>query len=145
MAGMQVVGIARLDRSEELKLPLFLSPVQAGFPSPAEDYIERRLDLNDLVVQHPTATFFVKVEGESMEEANIFTGDILVVDRSLEPAHNKIVVAVVNGEFTVKRLSIESQGVFLLPENPKYRAIKITSAMDFQIWGTVTYVIHKAA
>lgn len=126
------------------KLPIFSAAVQAGFPSPAEDHIEKRLDLNELVVRHPTATFFVRVEGESMSDANIHSGDILVVDRSLQPSHGKIVIAIIDGEFTVKRLRITAGGVFLMPENPKYPEIKIEPGTEFQIWGTVTYVIHKA-
>lgn len=141
---LQVTEISQADCGKPLALPLFLARIQAGFPSPAEDYIEKRLDVNELVVKHPTATFFVRVEGESMQDANIHSGDILVVDRSLEPTHGKIVVAVVDGEFTVKRLSVTPKGVFLMPENPQYPAIRINSDMEFQIWGVVTYVIHKA-
>ncbi|KAF3361930.1 Protein UmuD [Chlamydiales bacterium STE3] len=125
-------------------LPEFVSAIQAGFPSPAEDYIERSLDLNELMVKHPAATFFVRVEGDSMKDAHIQSGDILVVDRALEPTNGKIVVAIVNGEFTVKRLKIAKDGVFLVPENNAYPALKIHSETDFQVWGVVTYVIHKS-
>src|SRR4029079_15859199 len=96
-------------------LPLFLSRIAAGFPSPADDYLEKRLDLNDLVIKPPAATFFVCVEGDSMRDAGILSGDILVVDRSIEPSHGKIVVAVLNGEFTVKRLHADSVRVALKP------------------------------
>lgn len=140
---LRIVDISRPEVGSEQLLPAFLSGVQAGFPSPADDYIENQLDLNELVVQHPAATFFVRVEGESMRDANIRSGDILVVDRSLEGANGKIVIAVMNGEFTVKRLSITASGTFLIPENPKYPSFKIEPDSDFQIWGVVTYVIHK--
>lgn len=124
--------------------PAFLSPVQAGFPSPADDYVENSLDLNELVLQHPAATFFVRVEGESMIDANIHSGDILVVDRSISAASGKIVVAVINGEFTVKRLVQKNGAVYLQPENSRFPPIKVDPEGDFQIWGVVTYIIHKA-
>ncbi len=125
-------------------IPAFLTSVQAGFPSPADDYVESALDLNALIIQHPSATFFVRVEGESMIDANIHSGDTLVVDRSIEPSNGKIVIAVINGEFTVKRFVINQSGAFLAPENPKYPTFKIEQDSEFQIWGVVTYVIHKA-
>jgi DNA polymerase V len=127
-----------------LSLPLFLSPVSAGFPSPSEDYVEKNLDLNELLIRHPAATFFVRVEGASMKNAKISDGDILVVDRSLTAASGKIVVAVLNGEFTVKRVRIEKGMIELVPENESFSPIKITPQTDFQIWGVVTYIIHKA-
>ena len=125
-------------------LPLFFTRIAAGFPSPADDYIEKKLDLNDLVIQHPTATFFVRVEGESMCGAGISSGDILVVDRSVEAVSGKIVVAILDGEFTVKRIHLGPRGITLLPENASYPAIEVPPQSDFQVWGVVTYVIHKA-
>ena len=127
-----------------LPIPAFLVGVQAGFPSPADDYIEKQLDLNDLVVKHPTATFFVRVEGNSMRDAGILPGDIIVVDRSLEAAHDKIVVAVINSEFTVKRIKITPKGICLASENPAFPNIEISPECEFQVWGVVTYIIHKA-
>jgi len=124
-------------------LPLFDTRVKAGFPSPADDSIEARLDLNELIVKHPSATFFVRVEGDSMEGANIYDGDILVVDRSITASNNKIVIAILNGEFTVKRISIEKNQITLLPENIQFPPLKITKEMDFEIWGVVTHIIHK--
>ena len=91
-------------------VPLFQDPISAGFPSVAEDYIENSLDLNELIIKHPASTFFVRVQGDSMRGAGILSGDILVVDRSLEASNNKIIVAIVNGEFTVKRLVLGSDG-----------------------------------
>ncbi len=123
-------------------LPLFQNPVTAGFPSPAEDEIEKKLDLNELLIKHPSATFFLRVSGASMIKAGIHDNDILIVDRSLEPTHGKIVVAAVNGELTVKRLHLEKNRVFLLAENDVYRPIEITEGIELHIWGVVTSVIH---
>jgi DNA polymerase V len=123
-------------------LPLFQNPVTAGFPSPAEDEIEKKLDLNELLIKHPSATFFLRVSGASMIKAGIHDNDILIVDRSIEPAHGKIVVAAVNGELTVKRLHLEKNRVFLMAENDTYRPIEITEGIELHIWGVVTSVIH---
>ena len=140
---LKVIEITQPGPSSTAPIPAFMSPVQAGFPSPADDYEENKLDLNALVIKHPTATFFVRVEGESMADADIHSGDILVVDRSLEASNGKIVIAVVNGEFTVKRFVTNSSGTFLVPENPNYPTLKIEEGSEFQIWGVVTFVIHK--
>ncbi len=126
-----------------VKLPLFLESVSAGFPSPADDYLERRLDLNEHLIKNPASTFFVRVNGDSMINAGIHTGDILVVDRSLDPKHNNIVIAVIDGDLTVKRLSIDKTKISLLPENPKYPKIEITTEMNFEVWGVVRSVIHS--
>lgn len=128
-----------------MKLPLFSVPVRAGFPSPAEDYLEQNLDLNEHLIQHPAATFFVRVEGDSMRGAGIHKGDILIVDRALETSNGKIVVAVINGEFTVKRIRIAENRVFLEPENPQYSSMEVPPESDFRVWGIVTYVIHKCS
>lgn len=139
-------NLPRLDISltiNDLKMKLsFLPSVSAGFPSPAEDYVEKNLDLNELLIAHPAATFFVRVEGESMAGAQIHTGDILVVDRALSPANGSIVIAVLNGEFTVKRVQIKGKRLFLVPENPAFTPIEVVKEADFQVWGVVTYVIH---
>jgi DNA polymerase V len=124
-------------------IPLFLSPVAGGFPSPATDYIEQNLDLNEYLIKHPAATFFVRVSGNSMIRAGIFSGDILIVDKSLNPKQDSIIVAILNGEFTVKRFRKEQGKIILYPENEKYLPTTITEGMDFQIWGVVTNVIHK--
>ncbi len=126
-----------------VELPLFLESVSAGFPSPADDYLERRLDLNEHLIKNPASTFFVRVNGDSMINAGIYTGDILVVDRSLDPKDGNIVIAVIDGELTVKRLSIGKNKIALLPENPKYKKIEITSEMNFEVWGVVRSVIHS--
>ncbi len=123
--------------------PLYASAVSAGSPSPADDCIETALDLNEYFIKHPTATFFVRVTGDSMIKANIYDRDVLIVDRSLTPKQNDIVIAVLNGELTVKRLKIESDVIYLLPENPDYPPIKVTQSMSFTVWGVVTTVIHS--
>lgn len=143
MLGKMNLEICTPQVGKSLPMPLFSSCIAAGFPSPAEDYIEKRLDLNELMIKHPIATFFVRVAGESMVDAGIRSGDILVVDRSVSPASGKIVVAVLNGEFTVKRLVIGKRGVSLIAENKSYPTIDVTKDMDFQVWGVVTYVIHR--
>ncbi|GGI79297.1 SOS (error prone) mutagenesis protein UmuD (RumA) [Legionella impletisoli] len=136
--------LAFLDQGKEsFALPLYGSSVRAGFPSPADDYIERKLDLNTHLIKHPAATFFVKAAGESMINAGIQSGDILVVDRSLEASHNKIVIAAVNGELTVKRLYRVAGKVQLVAENPDFEPIDITEEQDLVIWGVVTHVIHQ--
>ena len=126
-----------------MELPLYSSTVRAGFPSPADDYIECKLDLNTHLIQHPAATFFVKASGDSMKNAGIQSGDTLIVDRSLEASHGKIIIAAINGELTVKRLSRQQGQVKLLAENPAYEPIDITIEQDLVIWGVVTHVIHQ--
>ena len=138
-----ISAVYRYTGGMELERPLIGSAVAAGFPSPAQDYIEETLDLNQHLISHPMATYFVKVEGYSMVNAGIYPGDILIVDRSLEPVHKKIVIAVVDGELTVKRLYREKKKWFLAPENPEFEPIEITGDMSFKIWGVVTYAIHK--
>lgn len=125
-----------------LKRPLFACGVSAGFPSPAEDYVEGRLDLNQFMVKHPAATFFVRVSGDSMIGAGIHHDDILVVDRSLEPVSGRVVIAVVNGELTVKRLVRCNGEARLLAENPNYPPMELTEETACEVWGVVTFVIH---
>ena len=122
--------------------PLFESRVPAGFPSPAADYEEDRLDLNRYLIKHPAATFFVRAVGDSMIGAGIHCGDLLIVDRSLEPKDKSVVIAVIDGELTVKRIRIEKKKITLEPENKSYSIRRITEDTDFQVWGVVTNVIH---
>lgn len=124
-------------------LPLYGSRIAAGFPSPADDHLEAAIDLNEQLVQHPAATFFVRVQGHSMINAGIHHGDLLIVDRSLQPKSGAIVIAVVNGELTVKRLHIDAGNVWLLPENPDFAPLPIAEGMDLHIWGVVAHVIHS--
>ena len=124
------------------KFPLYSNKISAGFPSPADDHIEKQLDLNEHLIKNPSSTFFLRVSGESMKNAGIFPNDILIVDRSLKPIDGKIVIAALDGELTVKRLRREKNILYLMPENPDYQPIKINEAQDLIIWGVVTNVIH---
>lgn len=125
------------------EIPLYTSTVHAGFPSPADDNIECKLDLNTHLIKHPSATFFVKAVGDSMIHAGIQSGDMLIVDRSIEATHGKIIIAAINGELTVKRLSCVNDSVQLLAENENYQPIDISLEQDLVIWGVVTHVIHQ--
>jgi len=129
--------------SLRLNIPLFLERVSAGFPSPAEDYIEKTLDLNELCIQHPAATFFVRVDGESMIGAGIFPGDVLVVDRSLRAQHGDIIIASLESEMTVKELHLTPAPVYLLPRNPAYQPILIQEGMVLEVFGVVTNVVRS--
>jgi len=124
-------------------LPLFGHKVVAGFPSPAEDYIEARLDLNAKLIRNKEATFLLSVQGDSMKDAGIMDGDILVVDRSIEPQDGKIVIAALEGELTVKRLSMKSTGTWLVPENDDYPPIPVKEGAEIVIWGVVTATISQ--
>lgn len=130
-----------ISTSLEVSLPLMLSTVAAGFPSPATDYIEKTIDLNDYLVRHPSATFMVRAEGESMTGAFIPAKALLVIDRSLTAKHNDIILAAVNGDFTVKRLIQKPDEVWLYPANSKFKPIKIEQGTDFLVWGVVTSII----
>ena len=123
--------------------PLFLSGVSAGFPSPADDYLDRKLDLNEHLIKNPAATFFVRVAGDSMTGTGINDDDILIVDRSLEPVSGSIVIAVINGELAVKRLLKNNNTCQLVAENPHYPPLEISEETPLEIWGVVTYAIHR--
>ena len=127
----------------QLKIPLFLERVSAGFPSPAEDYVERTLDLNELCIQHPSATFFVRVQGESMIDAGIFPGDVLVVDRSLQARHGDVIIASLASEMTVKQLHLTPPPVKLLPRNANYSPIVIDDESVMEVFGVVTNVVRS--
>ncbi len=124
------------------EIPLFTSFVTAGFPSPADDYLDKNIDLNEYLIANQSSTFLVRVKGDSMQGCGILDGDILVVDRSLEPAHNRVIVGIIDGEFTVKRFVRENGKAWLKPENPAYSSIEITPERDFTAWGVVTFAIH---
>ena len=126
-----------------LDIPFCQSNVPAGFPSPAEDFMDLDLNLQEYLVQHPSATFCIRVTGDSMRNAGIFSGDVMVVDRALEPKNNAVVLAVLNGEFTVKRIQKKDDALYLKPENENFQTIKISEEMNFMVWGVVTHVIHK--
>lgn len=139
-------GALRFVQSCELQtyfpLPFYGSGVKAGFPSPAEDYAESALDLNQYLIQRPAATFFVRASGSSMIGAGIFDKDLLIVDRSVEPASGKIVIAAVNGELTVKRFQKTSNGGLLLAANPDYPPMRLSDSDHVHIWGVVVHVVH---
>ena len=131
------------DFESELKIPFIKEGVSAGFPSPAADFMETNIDLNKELSENQLATFYIKVKGNSMIDAGINDKDVLVVDRSLEPKNNKIAICFIDGEFTVKRILVEKECLYLMPENPNYSPIKITEENELIIWGIVTYVIKK--
>ena len=129
--------------SEELKdFPLYENAVQCGFPSPADDFLDLDINLNDYLVKHKSATFCVKVNGSSMNGVGIHSGDILIVDRAESVKNNSIVLAVIDNEFTVKSIKKNAGKLYLNPANDNYKPIEITEDMNFHIWGVVTFVIH---
>ena len=131
------------DFESELRIPFIKEGVSAGFPSPASDFMENGIDLNTELSENPLATFYIKVKGNSMIEAGINDKDVLVVDRSIEPQNNKIAICFIDGEFTVKRIQLDKDCLYLMPENPNYPPIKVTEENQLIIWGIVTYVIKK--
>lgn len=137
-----------LRRAARAPVPLVAGPVRAGFPSPAQDYLEGSLDLNEHLIRHPAATFIVRVEGESMTGAGIFPGDLLVVDRSVEPRDGHVVIAAVGGELTVKRLKSRAGRWTLVAEHPGYPPIALDGGVDGEgsaIWGVVTSAVRRLA
>lgn len=138
-----ISAIHGVDQKGGLALPLFLCRVSAGFPSPAADHLDKCLDLNELLIKHPAATFFVRVAGDSMTGAGINHDDILIVDRALEPANGKVVIAVLNGELTVKRLFRNGDSFRLAAENPAYPDLQLAEGESCEIWGVVSFVIHS--
>ena len=125
------------------RIPMASASVQAGFPSPADDHLDCSLDLNEHLVSNPAATFFVRVQGNSMKDAGIVDGDTLIVDRSVAPKDRQIVIAMLDGEFTVKRLRKRGKRVFLQAENAEFAPIEISENQELTIWGVVTFVIHR--
>tara|TARA_B100000780_G_scaffold1615_1_gene1364 strand:- start:6999 stop:7430 length:432 start_codon:yes stop_codon:yes gene_type:complete len=133
----------RPDTENQKYFPFASEGVSAGFPSPAEDFKELKISIDQEVVKNESATFFARVVGQSMEGAGLDDGDLLVIDRSQEPGNGKIAVCFLDGEFTVKRLKVEDNCVYLMPENSKYKALKVTSENQLIVWGIVTYVVKK--
>ena len=131
------------DFTTQLDLPLAGTAIAAGFPSPAEEYLDLALDLNKELIKHPAATFYARVKGDSMVDAGIQDGDLLVIDKALEPKEGTVAVCYLDGEFTVKRLSVREEGVYLMPANAEFKPIRITEENEFLVWGIVAYVIHK--
>lgn len=139
---MRVTRLSEAHAASHVPLPLFLERVTAGFPSPAQDHMERQLDLNELCVRHPAATYLVVAQGDSMLEAGIHPGDILIVDRAVEPVHGHIVIAELNGELTVKRLELQPVPR-LVPCNPRYRCIELGEGMELAVMGVVVHSIRN--
>ncbi|WP_417558169.1 LexA family protein [Mesoflavibacter zeaxanthinifaciens] len=133
----------KTDVSSYLKLPFVANGISAGFPSPADDFLDINIDLNKYLIKNPTTTFYGRVSGNSMIDAGINDGDLLIIDKSLEPKNNKIAVCFIDGDFTVKRISIEKDCVWLIAENQNYKPIQVTKDNDFIIWGIVTNVIKN--
>lgn len=141
---MEIPDPIPFERRTTLRQPLVLASVEAGFPSPAEGYMERSVDLNEELVRNPASTFFIRVKGDSMRDAGIHQGDILVVDRAVSPVDRQIVVAMIDGEFTVKRFCKREGRITLEAENPSFRTIEVGEDQELTIWGAVTFVIHQA-
>lgn len=131
------------DRTTRCARPLFMTTVSAGFPSPAEGYIEGRLDLNRYLIKHPVATFYVRVSGDSMTGVGIHPGSILVVDRKVEAEDGDIVIARINDELCVKRLRLRHGRIWLMPENERFQPIEVIETMDFEVWGRVMHAIRS--
>lgn len=140
---LEIIGNAAMTVPSGQRLPLYLTVVQAGWPSPADDYIDQQLNLHELAVRNPAATYFLRAAGDSMLGCGIHDGDLLIVDRSVDATHNRVVIAALDGELLVKRLLRRGKRVFLAPANPDYPEIDITAREYVHIWGVVTYVLHK--
>lgn len=137
------IEIFKAETDIELALPIADEGIKAGFPSPAQDFMDLAIDLNKELVKHPAATFYGRVKGDSMVDAGIYDGDILIIDKSLDPRDGDMAVCYIDGEFTIKHIKIEKDVIWLIPANEKYQPIKVTEDNDFLIWGIVTYSIKK--
>jgi DNA polymerase V len=126
-----------------VEIPIYASYISAGFPSPADDYLEDKIDLSKYLIQNPTSTFMMKVKGNSMIDAHINDGDLLVIDKALKPADGYPVVCFLDGEFTVKTFKLIDGKAFLMPANPAYKPIEVTDDMDMRVWGVVVWILHK--
>lgn len=135
--------IAPISNSKNIKIPLVQSRISAGFPSPADDYLDPAIDLNEHLITNPAATFLVRVKGTSMMEAGIYEGDVLVVDRSISASDNHVIIAMLDGEFMVKRLRQSAGKTFLEAANKIYAPIELKGEQELVVWGVVTYVIHR--
>jgi DNA polymerase V len=131
-----------LKNRKALRVPMMAWPAACGYPSPAEDYVDKALDFNELLIEHPAATFAIRIEGDSMTGAGIFPGDIAVVDRAREPVNGCIVLALLDGAFTIKRYRIKDNAVWLQAENPAFADMQITDEQSFEVWGVVTRSIR---
>lgn len=135
--------IYSVSTDSELQLPLMEGGVSAGFPSPAEDFLDNKIDLNKHLIKNEASTFIAITDGYSMVGAGISNKDLLIVDKSLEPADGKIAVCIIDGEFVLKRLKVDKVGVWLMPENENFKPLLVSEHNNFEIWGIVTYSIQK--
>lgn len=126
-----------------LELPLIEQRISAGFPSPADDFLDISIDLNKELIKNPSATFFGRVNGDSMQDLGIDDGDLLIIDKSIEPTDGKIAVCFIDGEFTLKKIKTEKNFCLLVPANKKYKPIKVTENNEFIVWGIVKHVIKS--
>ena len=143
MKKQKTLDIFSFNKREQTSVPMFLDKISAGFPSPATDYMENKLDLNEYLIQHPAATFIVKASGFSMIDAGIHSGDLLIIDRSITPQNNNIVIASIFGDLTVKKLKKKKNSFFLISANNHYPSIEVKEEMECFIWGVVTFIIHS--
>lgn len=139
----RVLILHYVENSTALEIPLFLEKIRAGFPSPAQDYVEGAIDLNRELIRHPSSTFYGRVSGDSMKDAGLFDGDIVVVDKSINPRDGDMAVCCIDGEFTIKFIKIEKGDIWLIPANEAFQPIRVTSENDFIVWGIVTYSIKN--
>ncbi len=137
------IKIYSIDSSTSLPLPYADEGIKAGFPSPAQDYMELSIDLNQELIKHPASTFYGRVSGLSMVDEGIEDGDVLIIDKSLEVQNGDLAVCFIDGEFTLKRVEIETEAIWLVPSNQKFKKIKVTAENDFVVWGVVTYTIKN--
>lgn len=140
---MKQLEIVKADISSELHLPYADQGIRAGFPSPAQDYMDLSIDLNRELIRNPSATFYGRVKGDSMQDAGVSEGDVLVIDKSLEPQDGDMAVCFLDGEFTLKFIQLEKDVIWLIPANEAYKPIRVTAENDFLIWGIVTYTIKN--
>lgn len=138
-----IIDIFSAETETELELPYVDDGISAGFPSPALDFVDLTIDLNRHLIKNPSATFYGRVKGDSLKNAGIWNGDLLIIDRSLEPTNGKIAVCYIDGEFTAKRVQISKKEILLIPENENYQPIRVTEENNFLIWGIVTHVIKN--
>lgn len=127
----------------QLNLPLSISHIKAGFPSPAEDFSDISIDLNKELIKNPSSTFFGRVTGDSMKDLGVEEGDLLVIDKSIIPTEGKLAICFIDGEFTLKKIHIDANCIWLVPANDNYKPIKVTQENDFMVWGIVTHVIKS--
>ena len=137
------IDLFSADTQSELALPYIDQGISAGFPSPALDFIDITIDLNKQLIKHPSATFYGRVKGFSLKNAGIDNGDLMIIDRSLEPKNGKIAVCFIDGEFTAKRIKMAENEIWLLPENEQFSPIRVTEENEFIVWGIVTHIIKS--